>query len=183
MPDDKKLDKILEKFFIRFNKYNTKVLTKLGETIAMFEDLSPSEAQMLAQKLKYGNDIDELVTELAIITNKSIDDVYVVLDKVAEENAAFSEIYYKAKNKEFIEYKDNERLKSLVNAISKETAESLNNISRTNAIGFTFQNEMTGLTEFKPLKKVYDDVIDEAVFNVSQGVTDYGSSMRQVIRQ
>lgn len=183
MPDDKKLDKILEKFFIRFNKYNTKVLTKLGETIAMFEDLSPSEAQMLAQKLKYGNDIDELVTELAIITNKSIDDVYVVLDKVAEENVAFSEIYYKAKNKEFIEYKDNERLKNLVNAISKETAESLNNISRTNAIGFTFQNEMTGLTEFKPLKKVYDDVIDEAVFNVSQGVTDYGSSMRQVIRQ
>ena len=183
MPDDKKLDKILEKFFIRFNKYNTKVLVKLGETIGQFNDLTPSEAQMLAQKLKYGNDIDELVTELALITNQSIDDVYTVLDKVAEENVAFSEIYYKAKNKEFINYKDNESLKRLVNAISNETAESLYNLSRTNAVGFTLKDELTGLTQFKPLKQLYDDVIDEAVYNVSQGVTDYGSSMRNVIRQ
>ena len=183
MPDDKKLDKTLEKFFIRFNKYNTKVLVKLGETIGQFSDLTPSEAQILAQKLKYGNDIDELVTELAIITNQSIDDVYTVLDKVAEENVAFSEIYYKAKNKEFINYKDNESLKRLVNAISNETAESLYNLSRTNAVGFTLKDELTGLTQFKPLKQLYDDVIDEAVYNVSQGVTDYGSSMRNVIRQ
>ena len=183
MLDDKKLDKILEKFFIRFNKYNTKVLQKLGDTIGQFGDLTPSEAQILAQKLKYGNDIDELVVELSLITNQSIDDIYLVLDKVAEENVAFSEIYFKAINKEFIEYQDNDRLKSLVNAIANETAESLYNISKTSAIGFTLKDEITGITEFKPLKQLYNDVIDEAVYNVSMGVSDYNSAMRNTIRQ
>ena len=183
MLDDKKLDKILEKFFIRFNKYNTKVLQKLGDTIGQFSDLTPSEAQVLAQKLKYGNDIDELVVELSLITNQSMDDIYLVLDKVADENVAFSEIYFKARNKEFIEYKNNDRLQRLVNAIANETAESLYNISQTSAIGFTLKDEITGTTEFKPLKQLYNDVIDEAVYNVSMGVSDYNSAMRNTIRQ
>ena len=62
---DKKTDLVLEKFYNRYNKFNIKVLKKLGATIAKFDGVSPSEAHILAQELKYNNDIDKLIDELS----------------------------------------------------------------------------------------------------------------------
>ena len=51
MKDDKKLELLLERFYNRFNQYNTKVLEKLGESIKKFDGVSPSTAHKIAQEL------------------------------------------------------------------------------------------------------------------------------------
>ena len=182
MKDDKKLELLLEKFYNRFNQYNTKVLEKLGEAIKKFDGVSPSMAHKIAQELKYGTDINDLMAELSRLSGKSIKDIEEAFDIVAEENVAFAEVYAKAKNMEFVDYKNNEQLQRLVKGIAGETNATFKNISKTRAIGFVLKDK-NGNKIFKDLKKTYIDLIDEAVFNVETGVSDYQSAMRGVIKQ
>ena len=182
MKDDKKLELLLEKFYNRFNQYNTKVLEKLGEAIKKFDGVSPSMAHQIAQELKYGTDIEDLMAELSRLSGKSIKDIEEAFDIVAEENVAFAEVYAKAKNMEFVDYKNNEQLQRLVKGIAGETNATFKNISKTRAIGFVLKDK-NGNKIFKDLKKTYIDLIDEAVFNVETGVSDYQSAMRGVIKQ
>ena len=181
MKDDKKLELLLERFYQRYNKYNTKVLEKMGETIKKFDGISPSLAHQVAQELKYGADLDDLTAELSELSGKSIKDIETAFDLVARENVAFAEVYAKAKNKEFVDYKDNKELQSLVKGIAGETNGMFVNVSNSNAVGFTMVEN--GQKVFKPLKQTYYDLIDEAVFNVEIGVTDYQSAMRSVMKQ
>ena len=182
MKDDKKLELLLERFYNRFNKYNTKVLQKMGEAIKKFDGISPTTAHKIAQQLKYGADIDDLITELGELSGKSIKDINEAFDLVAEENVAFAEVYAKVKNMEFVDYKDNEQLQRLVKGIAGETNATFQNISRAKAIGFVLK-DAEGNKIFKDLKKTYNDLIDEAVFNVTTGTTDYQSAMRGVMKQ
>lgn len=182
MKDDKKLELLLERFYQRYNKYNTKVLQILGEAIKKFDGISPTNAHKIAQQLKYGADIDDLMTELSKLSGKSIKDIEEAFDLVAEENVAFAEVYAKAKNMEFVNYKDNDQLKKLVKGIAGETNATFKNISQAKAIGFVLK-DTNGNKIFKDLKKTYNDLIDEAVFNVTTGTTDYQSAMRGVMKQ
>lgn len=182
MKDDKKLELLLERFYQRYNKYNTKVLEKMGEAIKKFDGVSPTTAHKIAQQLKYGADIDDLIAELSELSGKSTKDIEEAFDTVAKENVGFAEVYAKAKNMEFVDYKDNEQLQRLVKGIAGETKATFKNISNAKAIGFVLKDE-NGKKIFKNLKETYNDLIDEAVFNVTTGTTDYQSAMRNVMKQ
>ena len=156
MQDDKKLDLVLERFYNRFNTFNTKVLEELGNAIKQFDGVSTSQAYEIAQKLKYGYDLDNLLNELSKISGKSIQDVDELFDKVAEENVNFAETYYKAKNKEFINYEDNKQLQNLVDAIKAETNGTFKNLSKSQNIGFTLKDNQGNIT-YKPIKEVYNN--------------------------
>ena len=180
--DKERLNAVLERFYNRYNKYNTKVLKTLGEAIKQFDGLTPSEAHKLAQEFRYSTEIDQLLNELSRLSGKSLQEIDELLDKVAKENVGFAEAYYEVKGKEFIPYEDNIQLKRYVETIKKETNETFKNLSKTRNIGFTFKDGADN-TIFKPMKKTYRDLIDEAVYNVTSGVTDYQSAMRNTIKQ
>lgn len=180
--NDKKIDATLEKFYNRYNKYNTKVLETLGNVIKQFDGLTPSQAHQLAQELRIGYDLNELQLELSRISGKSVEDVNKLLDKVAKENVEFSEVYYKAKNKEYVKYEDNEPLQNLVESIKMQTNETFVNLAQSKNTGFVIEDS-DGNKTFKTIPQVYNDLIDEAVYQVSTGVEDYQSAMRNVTKQ
>lgn len=182
MNDEKRLNAVLERFYNRFNKYNTKVLKKLGEAIKQFDGLTPSEAHKLAQELKYSTEIDQLLNELSRLSGKSVQEIDELLDKVAKENVGFAEAYYEVKGKEFIPYEDNIQLKRYVETIKKETKGTFKALSKSKQIGFTLRLP-NGELAYKPLKDTFNDLLDEAVYNVTSGVTDYQSAMRNTIKQ
>ena len=72
MKDDKKLELLLERFYNRFNQYNTKVLQKMGDAIKKFDGVSPSVAHKIAQELKYGANIDDLMADLSELSENEI---------------------------------------------------------------------------------------------------------------
>ena len=182
MQDNEKLDKTLELFYNRFNKFNTKVLKELGNIIKQFDGVSPSQAYQISQELKLGYDLNKLLLELSQISGKSIQDISKLFDKVAEENVNFAESYYKAKNQEFIKYEDNQQLQNLVESIKKQTNNTFINIANSKNIGFTLKDNQGNIT-YKSIPEVYNDLIDESVYNVSIGVEDYQSAMRNTIKQ
>ena len=182
MNDEKRLDAVLERFYNRFNKYNTKVLKTLGEAIKQFDDLTPSEAHKLAQELRYSTEIDQLLNELSRLSGKSMQEIDELLDKVAKENVGFAEAYYEVKGKEFVPYEENKPLQRYVETIKKETKGTFKALSKSKQIGFTLRLP-NGELAYKPLKDTFNDLLDEAVYNVSSGVSDYQSAMRSTIRQ
>ena len=182
MRDEEKLDLILERFYNRYNKYNAKVLKKLGNVVKQFDGISATNAHIIAQELKIGLDVNELLDELSKTSGKSVQDIEVLFDKVAKENVEFAEVYYKSKNKEYIKYEDNFQLKNMVESIKRQTDELFVNLSNSQNVGFVLKDEL-GNAIYKPLKDVYNDLIDEAVYNIETGVTDYQSAMRSTINQ
>lgn len=182
MQDEQKLDKVLERFYNRYNKFNIKTLQMLGSVIKQFDGISPSQAHILAQELKLGFDVYKLQQELSKISGKSIQDIDKLFDKVAKENVEFSEVYYKAKNKEYVKYEDNEPLQDMVEAIKKQTNNTFTNLVNSNNTGFVLEDK-DGNKTFKTIPQVYNNLIDEAVYNVETGVSDYQSAMRNTIRQ
>ena len=182
MMDEKKLDLVLERFYNRFNKYNTKVLRKLGEVIKQFEGLTPTQAHILAQELKYSTNIDELLNDLSQLSGQSVKDIEDLFEHVAKENVEVAEQYYKFKDKRYIPYEENYELRRLVNSIARETDELFYNLSKSQNIGFSLRDKY-GNIYYKPLRDLYNDLIDEAVYNSSIGVADYQSAMRNVMRQ
>lgn len=181
MKDEKKLDLVLERFYNRYNKFNTKVLETLGETIKQFDGLTPSQAHKLSQELKYSTNIDQLLNELSRLSGKSVQELDELFDKVAEENVGFAEEYYKIKGKDFIPYEENDQLRRYIETIKKETYGTFKNLSKSRNIGFTYKQDDKVI--FKPFKKAYRELIDEAVYKVSTGVSDYQSAMRNTIKQ
>ena len=180
LTDEKQLDKTLERYYNRYNKYNEKVLKTLGKTIKEIGDMNPSEVHQLAQQLKYSEDIEKLTQELADITDKSTEDINKLFEKFANENVEFAKVYYEMKNKEYIPYEDNIQLQRMVQAIAHTTSDQMINLSNTRAIGFVYKDGF-GNTSFKDLQKTYYDLIDEAVYKVATGTTDYQSAMRNVM--
>lgn len=180
--DDKKLDTTLERFYNRYNKYNTKVLKVLGNVVKQFDGLTPSQAHQLAQQLKIGYDVNELQMKLSKISGKSMEEVDKLLDKTAKENVEFSEVYYKAKNKEYVRYEDNQPLQDLVESIKKQTNNTFIQLANSNATGFVIEDS-DGNKIFRTLPQIYNDLIDEAVYQTSTGVEDYQSAMRNTLRQ
>lgn len=182
MLNEEKADKLMEKYYNRFNKFNTDVLKKLGETIKLFENLTPSEAYQLGQELKYGYTVKELAEKLSKITKMTVEDIYKVFDKVAEQEVAFSEVYYKAKGVDYVPYSKNNEFQRYIKSLANGTADYVNVINSRN-IGFRLYNKQTKKYEFKGLSKVYNNLIDEAIFKVSSGVADYQSAMRNTMKQ
>jgi hypothetical protein len=182
MQDNEKLDLVLERFYNRFNNFNTKVLQELGNVVKQFDDISPSQAYKISQELKYNYALDDLLNELSKISGKSIEDISKLFDKVAEENINFAENYYKAKKMDAPIYKEDNNLQNIVESIKKQTNNTFLNIANSKNIGFTLKDNQGNIT-YKPLTQVYNDLIDEAVYNVSIGVKDYQSAMRNTIKQ
>ena len=182
MQNNEQLDKVLDLYYERYNKYNTEVLQMLGNVIKQFDGVTPSQAHIIAQELKYGFELNKLLRELSQISGKSIEDISKLFDKVAKENVEFSEVYFKAKNQEYVSYKDDMQLQDYVTSIKKQTNGLFTNLANSNNVGFVLKDDFGNAT-YKPLTKVYNDLIDKAVFNVSSGVTDYQSAMRNTIRQ
>lgn len=178
---EERLDTILERFYNRYNKFNSDVLEMLGETIKQFEGLTPTQARQLAQELKFNTNIKEVFNKLSTISGKSLEDMNKLFDEVAKENLEFAETFYEVKNKEYIPYSENDRLRRYVEAIKYETQNTFINLSRQQSIGFSIKTQ-NGII-FKPLERLYRDLIDEAVFKVSTGVIDYQSAMRNTTRQ
>ena len=181
MQDEKKIETALDKFYYRYDKFNSNVLKKLGNIVKQFNGLNYEEAHALAQELKIGYDLYEMELELSKISGKSVRDVDVLLEKIARENVEFSEAYYKAKHMDYIQYDNNMRIQYYVESVKKQTNNLFQNLANSQNIGFTIKDNKGNIT-YKPLKNVYNDLVDEAVFNVSLGVEDYQSAMENTLR-
>lgn len=168
-----------EYFYNKYHDYNTQVLKLMAETMMKFNGLRPKEAHQLAQQLKTGNSIEEIIKQLQRLTNKSRKEIIEVLEQTAKDNINFAEVYYKYRGIE-TSYETNKEFQSIVKSVAKLTDEAMINLSKTTAIRFKKAN---GDFILKDLRQAYYEVIDRSVLAVATGQEDFQSMYRRTIKE
>lgn len=182
MLSEKVVEQLVERLVERIEKGNTYVLKKIGESIGKIGTLSPTAAQQLAQVLKYGGSYQEIVNELARITELNVKEIYEIFEEVAKKDYAFAEQFYKYRNIDYIPFEKNIALQNEITALARITAKEYVNIAGTRALGFGMVDKK-GNVVYKGLQKAYYDLIDEAVLNVSQGKETFDNAMFRQLKE
>ena len=179
MLSEELIDKVVERLVRRIEKGNEYVLEEIGNTIKQFGEITPSQAQELAQILKYGGNYDKIAKRLAEITELNVKDIYKIFEEVAKNDYRFAKQFYEYKSIKYIPFEQNEALKRQIKALAEITAKEYVNISKTRA----FARVVNGKIKYTPLAETYQDVIDEAILNVGQGKQNFDSAMRKTIKE
>lgn len=165
-------DKILERFYNRYDRYNTKVLKTLGETAKKFNNVDYMEAVIIAQGLEPTIIVDLLV-ELEAINALTMKDINQYLDIKTEGRINY--------HKEHFEYRGTQPDKYIFKEITdKYKRQILSNLPRSNSIGFMTEDEY-GNKLYKGLGNTYQSLIDKAVNSVALGNEGYQNAMRKVL--
>ena len=179
MLDDKIINVLVDRLVSRIEQGNEYILKQMGSTIKHIGTLSPSKANQLVNILKYGGNYDKIVRKLAQITELNIRDIEKIFEAVAKENLYFAKQFYEYRNIKYIPYEKNISLQRQVKALARITANNYMNMSRTLA----FTKIENGKVIYTDLARTYQNMIDEAVLNISQGKTDFNSNMYKTIKE
>lgn len=179
MLDDKIINVLVDRLVSRIEQGNEYILKQMGNTIRHIGALSPSKANQLVNILKYGGNYDKIVRKLAQITELNIRDIEKIFEAVAKENLYFAKQFYEYRNIKYIPYEKNIALQNQVKALANITANNYMNMSRTLA----FTKIENGKVIYTDLSRTYQNMIDEAVLNISQGKTDFNSNMYKTIKE
>ncbi len=181
MLSEETVEKLTERLARRVEKVNTEILKQIARTIDEIGKLTPTETFRLGNILKYGGDYNKIIKQLRQLTNLNTKEIEEIIDELAKKNYLNAKQLYQLRNIGYIPFNENMGLIQQVNAIKSVTLNTFENISRTNAIGYSVRDK-EGNIIFKDISSAYRDAIDEAVMSIYQGKEDFEQVSRRIIK-
>lgn len=174
------LERLSERLVNRVEKLNTYMIEKLGKQIVDIGTFTPSQVREVLQSVKYGNNLDEIMNEIADVSEKNVSDIYKIFEEVAKKNQNYAKQFYEYTKTKFIPYEQNEALQEQVKSIAKATANEYMNMSKTFAY---MKTNAQGVREYTKISDVYQKITDEAILNIVQGRESYDMTMRKAMKE
>ncbi len=181
MITEETIDKIVERLIDRIEEANTYFLMSIGSSIKKIRSLKPSDAQQLIQILKYGDNYDDIIKQIAKYTNLNIKEIDEIFKTYAKKDQQFYKKFYKYRNKPFIPYEENIALQRQTQALANIVKNEMYNFTRNNVLGYTIR-DVNGRIQFYGLRETYNRVLDEALLNVGQGKETFDSAMVRILK-
>lgn len=181
MIDEKTTDLIIERLTNRVDEANTLFLKEMGALIKQIKQLTPTEAHKLVQMLKYGGNYDKIVKQISKYTNLNVKEIDKIFAEYAKKGLNFNQKFYRYRNIPFTPYERNKAIKTQTEALSRIVQNEVYNFSRANVLGYTITDDQGNLI-FKGLRETYNDLLDTALMNVSQGKETFDSSMSRIMQ-
>lgn len=182
MLSEQVIEKLVERIVDKIEEENLFIMKKIGASVGELRKLTPTQAQQLAQILKYGGNYNEIVNEIkriAKINEKEIDEIF---KEVAKENQMFAKKFYDYKGIKFIPFENNKALIRQVNALANITKKEFFNFSNTKAIGYHITDN-EGNVIFQNISDTYKSIIDKSVLAVAQGKETFDSVMFRDLKE
>lgn len=165
MADFDQLNKSIDYVTERFEKLNYRYIKKVAQQILKIGKLSQSNINRLIIMQQMNQDMGEIKADLVQQTQLSIEEITKIFDAALTET--YTDPRFEAVIKEQPITESQKRvLVNIAQKIALQTAGLMINYSNTTAIS-----------------EDYRRIVDKAVLAVTSGVTDYGSAMRQSIRE
>lgn len=174
------LERLSERLVNRVEKLNTYMIEKLGKQIVDIGTFTPSQVREVLQSVKYGNNLDEIMNEIADVSEKNVSDIYKIFEEVAKKNQNYAKQFYEYTKTKFIPYGQNEALQEQVKSIAKATANEYMNMSKTFAY---MKTNAQGVKEYTKISDIYQKITDEAILNIVQGRESYEMTMRKAMKE
>jgi hypothetical protein len=173
-PTDEFIDDLLEPISDIYESANYKVLSIITNRIRSIGELSATDAGRLSILLK-NKDLKEIEKILSDATKLSVKEIDSIVTKSAEYNDELSAELFKAKNMPPATFTTDLSLLTIVEQSKKNMIDSVVNLSNTTS--FLINGKMT------PIAKTYNYAINRAAFEVQQGLFDYNTTLRSVIKE
>lgn len=174
------LERLSERLVNRVEKLNTYMIEKLGKQIVDIGTFTPSQVREVLQSVKYGNNLDEIMNEIADTSEKNVSAIYKIFEEVAKKNQNYAKQFYEYTKTKFIPYEQNEALQEQVKSIAKATANEYMNMSKTFAY---MKTNAQGVKEYTKISDIYQKITDEAILNIVQGRESYEMTMRKSMKE
>ena len=154
---------------------NYNVLSVISNRLNKVGNMSASDAQRLSQIVRM-QDLAEIKLEIANGTKKTLAEVDKILDSAAEKNDQLSENLYAYRGISPSSFKLDKRLGLIVNEARKSIKDDIVNLSNTRAMRLTVNGRQVALAD------AYNYAVNRGIFEVSQGVTDYQTAIRTIVK-
>lgn len=181
MIDEKTIDLVVERLIRRIEQANTYFLTKIGSSIKEIKKLKPSQAHKLVQILKYGGNYEEIIKKLSEYTKMNEKEIDNIFSSYAKKDQMFYKNFYKKKNVPFVPYEENNLLKAHTQALANLTKNEMYNYTRDNVLGYMIRNN-DGVPTFTGLRETYNQVLEDALLNVSEGKETFDTAMTSILK-
>ncbi len=182
MIDDLAIEAIAERVAKHFERVNTKTLQRIGEKIGAAKGMTISDVHKIKQLYNFGADADQIIADIARESAKAQAEIRGLIETVAKDSYIDASVFYKAAGVTQIPYAQNGILQQYVKSLQDLTAGTFANYSNTSVIGFR-KLDAAGKTIYRGLAETYKDTIDQAVTELSMGVTDFNSAMRSTLKE
>ncbi len=155
---------------------NIEIARVIAERIKTIGELSPSDVKKLTNSLQYlGADFGKITKLIAKYCEKGQMAVVSALEAAADGNDEFADVFYSARGIAAHTRYNDDYLRTLVEAMTRQTAAEFTNLSQTLAYKI---NDKT-----ISLRQMYTRTIDKAIYEVQSGTVDYHTAMRKTVKQ
>lgn len=142
------------------------------------EVVTQTAVGQLQSAQSYGLDADAIHRAVADITQKGDAELISLFDDALREGLKYGNALIEQSSGMAISAKD-PALFSATEAIKKQTLGEWHNI--TGSLGFA--ENVAGKVVFKPVAKFYQETLDFAAYQISTGVSDYNTAVRQAVKK
>lgn len=166
MLSDADLTLLLGRIQTRLDRVNKLYISKIAGQIAKIGELSQSNINRLVIMAEMTQDVNEITTALQQATGLNITDIQAVYSKAMA--ATYTDPRFTAAYKAGVKPppETRERLRTIVQNVSTQTAKTMMNLSNTTLIS-----------------KPYQDAVDRAILATSTGLAGYTAATRDVVRE
>ena len=155
------------------------VLEDISRRIAKAGSITDTAEWQLIRLKEMGYASEFLEKAAADYTAKSQEEIQQLFFDAGQcSDEFYSEVYSQA-GKGFTPLADNQYMQQLIEAGIAQTENELKNFTRS--MGFRMKNP-DGTVSFKPIAKAYHDALDLAQMQVSTGVFDYNTAVRNAVK-
>lgn len=177
-------EKYAQALFDNLNGWQDRTLARIGRRLKATSRLSAYDQKALKNIANITGDMNAIYADLARVTGQNIKEVQTAFERFMSDNMALYKPLYDFRNITFLPYAENPIAQQIVNHWVKETAGEMINLSRTKALSVVKYGLKDGervAIGVESLQGAYQSAIDKAVFNVTSGVGDFYSNMRDAI--
>ena len=177
-------EKYAQALFDNLNGWQDRTLARIGRRLKATGRLSAYDQKALKNIVNITGDMNAIYADLARVTGQNIKEVQNAFERFMSDNMVLYKPLYDFRNIPFVPYAENPIAQQIVEHWVKETAGEMLNLSRTKALSvvkYGLKNGERVPIGVESLQGAYQSAIDKVVFNVTSGVGDFYSNMRDTI--
>lgn len=170
---DEFVEKLTDQIVETARGMSAEVVGILAKRIKELGTLTASDVNRMRNTLRI-TDLKKIEQAISDSTGKGVKEIDQIFEDVAKENEAMSKALYEYRNLSTDRTKE---VQEIITAATKNAKEKYLALSDTTVVGMELNGKVSDI------QTIYNKLIDNAVFAINQGVTDYTTAIRKTVKE
>lgn len=175
-PDTDKMSLRMEHIWL---EAENRIIEDIVRRIKKAGKITSTADYQINRLVEMGKSTEEVERILKEALNATYPEMFKLYDDIAEWQYVRDKSIYEQVNQEFIPAEENEQLKRISAAVSKQTQDALKNLAQSYGYSVLMGNKRV----FTPFSEYYQKYVDAAIMDLLSGAFDYNTAIRRVVTQ